>query len=61
VLNNHAPIVSTLTAGKVKIEGNITIEKDQESLFKLEGSTTYFEIKSGVLEMKDNKMILLTD
>ena len=61
VLNNHAPIVSTLTAGKVKIEGNITIEKDQESLFKLEGSTTYFEIKSGVLEMKDNNVILLTD
>ena len=53
--------MSTLTAGKVKIQGNITIEKDQESLFKQEGSTTYFEIKSGVLEMKDNKMILLTD
>ena len=61
VLNNHAPIVSTLTTGKVKIEGNIAIEKDQESLFKQEGSTTYFDIKSGVLEMKDNKVILLTD
>ena len=61
VLNNHAPIVSTLTAGKVKIQGNIILEKDQESLFKQEGSTTYFEIKSGVLEMKDNNVILLTD
>ena len=61
VLNNHAPIVSTLTAGKVKIEGNITIEKGQELLFKQEGSITYFEIKAGALEMKDNKVILLTD
>ena len=61
VLNNHAPIVSTLTAGEVKIEGNIAIEKGQESLFKKEGSTTYFEIKSGALEMKNNKVILLTD
>ena len=61
VLNNHAPIVSILTAGKVKIEGNIIIEKGQESLFKQEGSITYFEIKAGALEMKDNKVILLTD
>ena len=61
VLNNHAPIVSTLTAGKVKIQGNIAIEKDQKSLFKQEGSTTYFEIKAGALEMKNNKVILLTD
>jgi F-type H+-transporting ATPase subunit epsilon len=61
VLNNHAPIVSTLTAGEVKIEGNIAIEKGQESLFKQEGSTTYFEIKAGALEMKNNKVILLTD
>ena len=57
VLNNHAPIVSTLTAGEVKIEGNIAIEKGQESLFKQEGSTTYFEIKAGALEMKNNKVI----
>jgi len=61
VLNNHAPIVSTLTAGEVKIEGNIAIKKGQESLFKQEGSTTYFEIKAGALEMKNNKVILLTD
>ena len=45
VLNNHAPIVSTLSAGQVKIEGNITIELGQKSLFKQEGSFTYFEIK----------------
>ena len=34
VLNNHAPIVSTLTKGKVKILGNISIDKDVKYKFK---------------------------
>ncbi|MFQ3341392.1 MAG: F-type H+-transporting ATPase subunit epsilon [Flavobacteriaceae bacterium] len=61
VLNNHAPIVSTLAAGQVIIQGSIKLEDDQKNYFKQEGSTTYFEIQSGAIEMRDNKVILVTD
>ena len=61
VLNNHAPIVSTLTKGQVKIQGNIKLDETNEGLFSQEGVSTFFEIQSGALEMRDNKVILLTD
>ena len=61
VLNNHAPIVSTLTKGQVKIQGNIKLDETNERLFSQEGVSTFFEIQSGALEMRDNKVILLTD
>ncbi|MGY8923198.1 MAG: F0F1 ATP synthase subunit epsilon [Flavobacteriales bacterium] len=61
VLNNHAPIVSTLINGKVKIQGNIKLDDFNKLIFIQEGNDTFFEIQSGVLEMRDNKVILLTD
>lgn len=65
MLNNHAPIVSTLTEGEVKINLT-TIDKDYlEELstnFRKEGEKVlYYPIKGGVLEMKDNKAIILAD
>ena len=61
VLNNHAPIVSTLINGKVKIQGNIKLDDFNKLIFIQEGNDTFFEIQSGALEMRDNKVILLTD
>ncbi len=62
VLNNHAPIVSTLEAGTVSISGNLTIDEDVAHKFqKGEGDVTLFEISSGTLEMRDNNVILLAD
>tara|TARA_B110000037_G_scaffold35824_1_gene43619 strand:+ start:589 stop:864 length:276 start_codon:yes stop_codon:yes gene_type:complete len=61
VLNNHAPIVSTLINGKVKIQGNIKLDDFNKLILIQEGNDTFFEIQSGVLEMRDNKVILLTD
>ncbi len=67
MLNNHAPIVSTLTAGEVKInivpgkknevktKGDVIMSKNNEK------DVVYFNIKGGVLEMKDNKAIILAD
>lgn len=48
MLENHAPIISTLDAGKVKI-----IQNDEKILF--------FSIDKGVVEVKKNKIILLTE
>ena len=61
VLNNHAPIVSTLINGKVKIQGNIKLDDFNKLIRIQEGNDTFFEIQSGALEMRDNKVILLTD
>jgi len=61
VLNNHAPIVSTLKKGQVRIQGNIKLDETNQTLFSQEGSNTFFDIQSGALEMRDNKVILLTD
>lgn len=68
MLNNHAPIVSTLAEGNVKINlaagSKNEIKKKGESAFRSEGSepnVLYYTIKGGVLEMKDNKAIILAD
>ena len=49
VLNNHAPIISTLTKGKIRVTTNKK-EKSRE-----------FEIGSGVIEMQENKIIVLAE
>lgn len=62
LLNNHAPIVSTLVAGTVKIRGEVTLDEAVSKYFKkADESTTLFDIKSGTLEMRENKVILLAD
>ena len=48
ILNNHAPIISTLCKGKIKVTN-------------IDKSTENFEINGGVIEMKNNKIIVLAD
>ena len=40
VLNDHAPIVSNLTKGKVKIIGKMTIQEDVKDKFEFESRGT---------------------
>ena len=63
MLNNHAPIVSTLVKGNVKIQAqNIKIEKTFTDKFnKVNEQTYWLPIASGTLEMNDNKVIVLAD
>jgi len=61
ILNNHAPIVSNLIQGLIKIQGKIVLDEVNKSKFIQEGHNTYLDIRSGVIEMNDNKVILLTD
>ena len=62
MLNNHAPIVSLLQEGDVKIEGNITLEEEYENRFSNDGKgKTILSISSGTVEMKNNHIIVLAD
>jgi len=61
MLDNHAAIVSLLTDGIVKIYGNINLDPAVADKFTKGNGTTDFKISGGVLEMKDNKAIVLAD
>ena len=63
MLNNHAPIVSILGKGNVKIVGsNIKIAKEFVPKFNKQNEQTFWlSINSGTIEMNDNKIIVLVD
>ena len=62
ILNNHAPIVSLLQEGKVRINGNFTIDEAFESQFSNgDNGSKILNITSGTIEMNDNKIIILVD
>ena len=48
ILYNHAPIISTLKSGKVRIKGT-------------DGKEVFFDIDGGVVEAKKNKIIVLAE
>jgi len=63
ILNNHAPIVSLLKEGIVKIESSsFNFSDETPTKFKRVNDQTYtLSIESGTIEMKDNKVIVLVD
>ena len=63
ILNNHAPIVSLLQKGIVKITApSFKFSKESEDLFTKVNDQNYtIAIQSGTIEMKDNKVIVLAD
>ena len=63
ILNNHAPVVSILKKGTVKIEASsFKFEKEVKDKFvKVNDQNYSLEIESGTIEMNDNKVIVLAD
>ena len=61
MLNNHAAIVSLLTAGKVMFKGNPVIREGFENKFKQEDGKWVLEINGGTIELNNNKIIVLAD
>jgi F-type H+-transporting ATPase subunit epsilon len=63
MLNNHAPIVSILQKGLVKITAtSFDFTSESKSLFtKINDQNYTLPINSGTIEMKDNKVIVLAD
>ncbi|MCQ2316865.1 MAG: ATP synthase F1 subunit epsilon [Bacteroidales bacterium] len=48
ILNNHAPMIAALGNGKVKVQNP-------------DGKLEYFDIRGGVVEVLDNKILVLAD
>jgi len=62
MLDNHAPIVSLLVEGLVKIDGNLSFNDEVKSLFsKHTDGRWVLPINGGTLEMSNNKVIILAD
>jgi len=62
MLKNHAAIVSLLVQGSVVIKGNdVQIEKEFKDKFTVSKDEYSFEINSGTIEMKNDRVIILAD
>ncbi|HRN98837.1 MAG TPA: F0F1 ATP synthase subunit epsilon [Flavobacterium sp.] len=63
ILNQHAPIVSILKEGSIKISApSFHFSKDAEHKFtRVDNNTVSLGIQSGTIEMNDNKVIVLVD
>ena len=62
MLNNHAPIVSLLQEGNVKIQGDLSFDEAYQDRFKsVDKTTSILPIQSGTVELNDNKIIILVD
>ncbi|HCE57210.1 MAG TPA: ATP synthase F1 subunit epsilon [Prolixibacteraceae bacterium] len=48
ILNNHAPIISTLEAGTIKVQ-------------EISGKELFFKINGGVVEQLSNKLVVLVE
>jgi F-type H+-transporting ATPase subunit epsilon len=48
ILSNHAPIISTLQEGSIKIIGQ-------------DNKTSFIDIKGGIIEVNRNKIVVLAD
>ena len=49
VMNNHAPLISVLRSGTIKV------------LIKEDKTPQFFEIKGGVIEVLNNKVLILAE
>ena len=68
ILNNHAPLISALKKGTVKVDQvvaeNSNIDEDEAGSLNnthKNDATFTFEINGGVIEVKDNKIMLLAE
>lgn len=65
VLDNHASMISALTKGKVKVDQNVS-ENGGEEGGRLNNehksdSSFSFDINGGVVEVRENKVIVLAE
>lgn len=59
VLNHHAPIISSLRSGELRFEAANTVEASE--FLQVSGSTVCVQIKGGVAELNNQKLIVLAE
>ena len=62
VLNNHAPIISSLKSGEVifELSGN-EADAQMSNLLVRSGSKVHASIKGGVAELNNNRLVILAE
>jgi F-type H+-transporting ATPase subunit epsilon len=67
ILNSHAPLISALANGSVRVDQNVAENSDNEKYdgtlnakFKADNQFN-FDIKGGVVEVIDNKILVLAE
>ncbi len=67
ILNSHAPIISALAKGSVRVDQNVS-ENNDKKLYNGTLNTEHktenqfnFDIKGGVVEVIDNKILVLAE
>lgn len=67
ILSHHAPMISALAAGQIKVEQLVEQNKDEEIYNGKLNETNKaqavfsFDIKGGVIEVKDDKIMVLAE
>lgn len=64
ILNSHAPLISALAEGTVRVDQNAEENKKNKARLNKEFTANAqfsFPIKGGVVEVKDNKILLLAE
>ena len=67
ILNSHAPLISALAKGNVRVDQNVAANNDKKvnngklNLEHKEDKQFNFEINGGVVEIIDNKILLLAE
>lgn len=59
VLNNHAPIISSLKNGELRFEATSAVESNE--FLSVSGNTVSVQIKGGVAELNNQKLIVLAE
>ncbi len=61
ILNNHAPIISSLKAGEVKVEVSGKLDAIKNNAVSIDKNVLRVQIKGGVAELMNNKLIVLAE
>lgn len=67
ILNSHAPLISVLSKGSIRVDQNVS-ENNDKNLYDGKLNTEFkddkqfnFEIKGGVVEVINNKILVLAE
>jgi F-type H+-transporting ATPase subunit epsilon len=67
ILSKHAPMISALAKGQVKVDQQVSENQDDEvytgklNVKHRNDATFVFEIRGGVIEVKENKIMVLAE